>query len=45
MMFYNPKIDTVNDNVYTKLGLILSLHSQDIKQQSNYSGLTEKQRG
>ena len=28
-------IDLVNDNVYTKFGLILSVHSQDIAQKPN----------
>ena len=31
MMLYNPKVDLLNDNVYTKFGLILSIHSQDIE--------------
>ena len=29
---YNTTIDLVNDNVFTKFGLILSIHSQDIDQ-------------
>ena len=29
---YNTKIDLVNDNVFTKFGLILSIRSQDIEQ-------------
>ena len=28
---YNTDVDLVNDNVYTKFGLILSIHSQDIE--------------
>ena len=28
---YNTKIDLVNDDVYTKFGLILSIRSQDIE--------------
>ena len=28
---YNIGVDLVNDNVYTKFGLILSIHSQDIE--------------
>ena len=32
MTFYNKNIDLVNDKVYTKLYLILSIHSQDIEQ-------------
>ena len=27
---YNPNLDLVNDNVYTKFGHILSIRSQDI---------------
>ena len=30
---YNTNIDLVNDNVFTKFGLILSIRSQDIEQQ------------
>ena len=29
--FYNTDVDIVNDNVYTKFGLILSIRSQDIE--------------
>ena len=29
---YIPNADLVNDNVYTKFGKILSIHSQDIEQ-------------
>ena len=32
MTFYNPKIDLVIDNRYTKFGLNLSIHSQDMEQ-------------
>ena len=32
MMHNNPNIDLLNDNVYTKFGLIPSIHSQDIEQ-------------
>ena len=28
---YNTNVDLVNDDVYTKFGLILSIHSQDIE--------------
>ena len=31
MMLYNPNLDFVNDNVYTKFGHILSISSQDIE--------------
>ena len=30
-MIYNNKVDLVNDDVYTKFGLILSIRSQDIE--------------
>ena len=32
---YNTNVDLVNDNVFTKFGLILSIHSQDIEQKPN----------
>ena len=32
---YNTSVDIVNDNVYTKFGLNLSIRSQDIKQKPN----------
>ena len=32
---YNTNIDLVNDNVFTKFGLILSIHSKDIEQNPN----------
>ena len=32
---YNTNIDIVNDNVFTKFGLILSIRSQDIEQKPN----------
>ena len=32
---YNTNIDLVNDNVLTKFGLILSIHSQDVEQKPN----------
>ena len=35
MTIYNPNIDLVNDNVYTKFGLNLSIRSQDIEQKPN----------
>ena len=34
-IIYNTKIDLVNDNVYTKFGLNLSIRSQDIEQKPN----------
>ena len=32
---YNTNVDLVNDNVYTKFGLNLSIRSQDIEQKPN----------
>ena len=32
---YNTNIDLVNDNVFTKFGLILPIRSQDIEQKPN----------
>ena len=32
---YNTNIDLVNDDVYTKFGLILSIRSQDIEEKPN----------
>ena len=32
---YNTYVDLVNDNVYTKFGLNLSIHSQDTEQKPN----------
>ena len=32
---YNNKIDLVNDNVFIRFGLILSIRSQDIEQKPN----------
>ena len=32
---YNTNIDLVNDNVFTKFGLILSIRSKDIEQKLN----------
>ena len=31
----NPKLDLVNDDVYTKFGRILSIRSQDIERKRN----------
>ena len=33
-MFYNPNVDFVHDDVYTKFGKTLSIHSQDIEHKS-----------
>ena len=35
MTIYNPNVDLVNDNVYTKFGLNMSIPSQDIEQKLN----------
>ena len=32
---YNTNVDLVNDNLYSKFGLNLSIRSQDIKQKPN----------
>ena len=32
---YDTNIDLVNDNVLTKFGLVLSIHSQDVEQKPN----------
>ena len=32
---YNTNIDRVNDNMFTKFGLILSIRSKDIEQKPN----------
>ena len=32
---YNTNIDLVNDKVFTKFGLILSIRSEDIEQKPN----------
>ena len=32
---YNTNVDLVNDNVYTKFGLNLCIHSQDMEQTPN----------
>ena len=34
-IIYNTNIDLVNDNVYSKFGLNLSIRSQDIEQKPN----------
>ena len=34
-MINNTNVDLVNDNVFTKFGLILSIRSQDIEQKLN----------
>ena len=33
---YHTNVDFVNDNVFTKFGLILSILSQDIEQKTNF---------
>ena len=39
---HNSNVDLVNNNVYTKFDLILSIHSPDIEQKPNYNGMTER---
>ena len=42
MAGYNPKVDLVNINVYTKFNKILSIGSQDVeRKQKKYDGTTE----
>ena len=36
---YNTNLDLVTDNVYTNLGLILSILSQDIEQKPNFTSI------
>ena len=33
---YNPNVDLVNDDVYPKFGLILSIRSQDIEKKTKF---------
>ena len=35
LTLYNPNLDIINVNVYTKFGLILSIGSQDIERKRN----------
>ena len=35
MTIYNPNVDLVNDNVYTKFGLNKTISSQDIEKKLN----------
>ena len=43
LTLYNPNLDLINVNVYTKFGQILSIGSQDIEQKRKYDRLTELQ--
>ena len=36
LTLYNPNLDTINVNVYTKFGKILSIGSQDIERKRNF---------
>ena len=36
MTLYNPNLDLITVNVYTKFGLILSIGSQDIERKQNF---------
>ena len=38
-MLYEPSIDLVNSNVYTKFGLMLFIISQDIERKKPYSDI------
>ena len=40
LLLYNPNLDIINVNVYTKFGLILSIGSQDIERKRN-SNITQ----
>ena len=40
---YNTNLDLVNDNVYTKFGLNLSIRSQDIIEQKPNSDVSQRQ--
>ena len=42
MTNHNPNVDLVNDNVYTKFGLIQSIRS--IERKLNHTGMTERER-
>ena len=35
LTLYNPNLDTINVNVFTKFGYIMSIGSQDIKRKQN----------
>ena len=36
LTLYNPNLDTINVNVFTKFGSILSIGSQDIERKRNF---------
>ena len=36
LTLYNPNLDTINVDVYTKFGKILSIGSQDIERKQNF---------
>ena len=38
-IIYNTNIDLVNDDVYTKFGLVLSIRSQDIEKNQNLKSI------
>ena len=44
MMLYNHNVHLVNENVYTKFGLISSISPLDIEIKPNYVGMTERER-
>ena len=41
MTHYNPNVDLIYDHVYTKFGLIPSIHSPDIERKPNYDEMTD----
>ena len=44
IMHYIPNLDLVNDNVHTKFGLNLSIHSQDTEKKIELCGREERER-
>ena len=44
-MWYNPNLDLVNINAYTKCGSILSMRSTDMEWKPNYDGRNDGQTG
>ena len=43
-MFYNPNLDLINVNVYTKFGWILSIGSKNNERKWNGNGITESRK-
>ena len=44
LTLYNPNLDLINVNVYTKFGLTLSLVLKILSGNENYDGKTERQK-